>query len=320
MSPHGWSVEAGLFTEFHGAARPRDHGAGRQDHRKGNCSTSSGRSPTGSQRRPKCTIDGDATPEQLRGMDIAATARCSSPGGTRAGAETGEGGRRNPSAGEGSWKRSRTSAPTSRRSARRDFHRGAAVLLFCHLAVITELNGGLVQPRAPDQHLRRLPRGLEEGTLTARSRPGSCSRRSSSKFNNHPPAEGGQPTAADRAGTYTTSPHRPRCMLSTAAATGTTTDPPCVGHHHECTCCSPAPNLHSLARRRTVLSNAAVVANSYGSPSDFNADAVVESSSPRARAGGRPRRGVQRLRGDGRLRPRDDRITSRGYFNLVKLL
>jgi len=88
--------------------------------------------------------------------------------------------------------------------APRDFHEALQSYWFCHLAVITELNGwDSVQPRPPGPAPAALLRaGARRRQPRPRERQGAPSSASSSSFNNHPAPPKVGVTAAE-SGTYT---------------------------------------------------------------------------------------------------------------------
>ncbi len=107
-----------------------------------------------------------------------------------------------PSAGA-SCRRSPRSAAACRPSAPRDFHEALQAYWFCHLAVITELNGwDAFSPGHLDQHLLPFYRkGMAEGSLTA-EKARELLEAFFVKFNNHPAPPKVGVTAAE-SGTYT---------------------------------------------------------------------------------------------------------------------
>ena len=121
---------------------------------------------------------------------------------------------------------------------------------FCHLAVITELNGwDAFNPGHLDQHLRPFyERGLADGTLT-REDARELLECFFVKFNNHPAPPKVGVTAAE-SGTYTDFANinlggllaRRRRRLERACRTC------CSRSSTRCTCCSPARNLQ-LSRK-----------------------------------------------------------------------
>ena len=206
--------------------------------------------------------------------------------------------------------------------APRDFHEALQMYWFCHLAVITELNGwDAFSPGHLDQHL--LPfyeRGLADGTLTRESAREllECF---FIKFNNHtaPPKVG---VTAAESGTYTDFAN---INLAGLFADGRDGSNP-VTHIlldiiDDMHLLQPSSNMQ--VSRKTpdhVLNHALrVIRNGYGFPSLFNADAVVEEQlrqgkSPEdAREGGCS--GCVEVGAFGK-----EAYILTGYFNLVKML
>jgi trans-4-hydroxy-L-proline dehydratase len=179
--------------------------------------------------------------------------------------------------------------------APRDFHEALQAYWFCHLAVVTELNGwDSLSPGHLDQHL--LPfyeRGLAEGTLSRESAREllECF---FIKFNNHPAPPKVGVTAAE-SGTYTDFAN---INLGGLLRDGTDAVNP-VSHLlldivDDMHLLQPSSNIQ-LSRKNpdTFLKHALrVVRKGYGFPSVFNADAVVQEqlrqgkSLEDARAGG----------------------------------
>jgi trans-4-hydroxy-L-proline dehydratase len=177
----------------------------------------------------------------------------------------------------------------------RDFQEALQYYWFCHLAVITELNGwDSFNPGHLDQHL--LPfyeRGLAEGTLTRESAREllECF---FIKFNNHPAPPKVGVTAAE-SGTYTDFANINIGGLLRDGADGSNE----VSHLlleivEEMHLLQPSTNIQ-LSRKSpdAFLKHALrVVSKGYGFPSIFNADAVVQEqlrqgkSLEDARAGG----------------------------------
>ena len=136
--------------------------------------------------------------------------------------------------------------------APRDFHEALQAYWFCHLAVITELNGwDAFSPGHLDQHLWPFYRaGLANGTLTRESARDllECF---FIKFNNHtaPPKVG---VTAAESGTYTDFANLNLSGCSVMAATGRTRSrTSCSTSSTRCTCCSPAATCRCRARRPT---------------------------------------------------------------------
>lgn len=206
--------------------------------------------------------------------------------------------------------------------APRDFHEALQYYWFCHLAVITELNGwDSFSPGHLDQHL--LPfyrRGLESGLLSRESAREliECF---FVKFNNHPaPPKVG--VTAEESGTYTDFANINLAGLRADGADGSNE----LTHLlldviDEMHLLQPSSNLQ-LSRKTpdAVLKHALqVIRNGYGFPSIFNADAVVEEQLRQgktladARAGGCS--GCVEVGAFGK-----EAYILTGYFNLVKVL
>jgi formate C-acetyltransferase len=163
--------------------------------------------------------------------------------------------------------------------APRDFHEALQAYWFCHLAVITELNGwDAFNPGHLDQHLGPFyERGLADGTLT----PASARELLECffiKFNNHPAPPKVGVTAAE-SGTYTDFANINMAGVLADGSDGSNA----VTHLlldlvDEMHLLQPSTNMQ--VSRRTpdeVLKHALrVVRKGYGFPSLFNADAVVE--------------------------------------------
>jgi formate C-acetyltransferase len=206
--------------------------------------------------------------------------------------------------------------------APRDFHEAVQYYWFCHLAVITELNGwDAFSPGHLDQHL--LPfyrRGLAEGTLT-REQARELLEAFFVKFNNHtaPPKVG---VTAEESGTYTDFANINLAGLLSDGSDGSNE----LSHMlleivDEMHLLQPSSNLQ-LSRKTpdAVLKHALrVIRNGYGFPSIFNADAVVAEqirqgkSLEDARAGGCS--GCVETGAFGK-----EAYILTGYFNLVKVL
>ena len=206
--------------------------------------------------------------------------------------------------------------------APRDFWEALQAYWFCHLGVITELNGwDAFNPGHLDQHL--LPfyeRGLADGTLTRESAREliECF---FVKFNNHPAPPKVGVTAAE-SGTYTDFANINLAGLRPDGSDGSNV----VTHLlldviDEMHLLQPSSNLQ-LSRRTpaSVLAHAlAVVRKGYGFPSIFNADAVVEEQLRQgkriedARAGGCS--GCVEVGAFGK-----EAYILTGYFNLPKVL
>ena len=206
--------------------------------------------------------------------------------------------------------------------APRDFHEALQYYWFCHLAVVTELNGwDSFSPGHLDQHL--LPfyqRGLADGTLT-RETARELLEAFFVKFNNHPaPPKVG--VTAEESGTYTDFANINLAGLLADGADGSNE----LTHLlldiiDEMHLLQPSSNLQ-LSRKTpdAVLKHALrVIRNGYGFPSIFNADAVVEEQLRQgktltdARAGGCS--GCVETGAFGK-----EAYILTGYFNLVKIL
>ncbi len=206
--------------------------------------------------------------------------------------------------------------------APRDFQEALQYYWFCHLAVITELNGwDSFNPGHLDQHL--LPfyeRGLADGTLTMESAREllECF---FIKFNNHPAPPKVGVTAAE-SGTYTDFANINIGGLRRDGSDGSNE----VSHLlldivDEMHLLQPSTNIQ-LSRKSPdhFLKHALrVVSRGYGFPSIFNADTVVEEqlrqgkSLEDARAGGCS--GCVEVGAFGK-----EAYILTGYFNLVKVL
>ena len=206
--------------------------------------------------------------------------------------------------------------------APRDFHEALQSYWFCHLAVITELNGwDSFNPGHLDQHLRPFyERGLAEGTLT-RDRAKELLECFFVKFNNHPAPPKVGVTAAE-SGTYTDFAN-----INLGGLRSDGTDGSCdvtdlllevVDEMH---LLQPSSNVQvSRKTKDAVLKHALrVVRKGYGFPSLFNADAVVEEQLRQgktledARAGGCS--GCVEVGAFGK-----EAYILTGYFNLPKVL
>jgi formate C-acetyltransferase len=206
--------------------------------------------------------------------------------------------------------------------APRDFHEALQYYWFCHLAVITELNGwDAFNPGHLDQHL--LPfyeRGLAEGTLTKASAREllECF---FIKFNNHPAPPKVGVTAAE-SGTYTDFANINLGGLLRDGSDGANE----VSHLlldivDEMHLLQPSTNIQ-LSRKSPdafLKHTLRVVSRGYGFPSIFNADTVVEEQLRQgktiedARAGGCS--GCVEVGAFGK-----EAYILTGYFNLVKVL
>jgi trans-4-hydroxy-L-proline dehydratase len=206
--------------------------------------------------------------------------------------------------------------------APRDFHEALQAYWFCHLAVITELNGwDSFSPGHLDQHLGPFyARGLADGTLTPESAREllECF---FVKFNNQPAPPKVGVTAAE-SGTYTDFANINLAGLLADGRDGANE----VTHLlldvvDDMHLLQPSSNLQ-LSRRtgEDVLAHALrVVGKGYGFPSLFNADAVVEEQLRQgktladARAGGCS--GCVETGAFGK-----EAYILTGYFNLPKVL
>ncbi len=206
--------------------------------------------------------------------------------------------------------------------APRDFHEALQAYWFCHLAVITELNGwDAFSPGHLDQHL--LPfyrRGLEEGTLTEAGAR-ELLETFFVKFNNHPAPPKVGVTAAE-SGTYTDFANLNLGGLLADGSDGSNE----VSHLlleviDEMHLLQPSSNVQ-ISRKTSdaFLAHALrVIRKGYGFPSVFNADAVVEEQLRQgktledARAGGCS--GCVEVGAFGK-----EAYILTGYFNLSKVL
>ncbi|TSK09075.1 MAG: glycyl radical protein [Geobacter sp.] len=193
---------------------------------------------------------------------------------------------------------------------------------FCHLAVITELNGwDAFSPGHLDQHLNPFYRqGLESGTLSEASAR-ELMECFFVKFNNHPSPPKVGVTAAE-SGTYTDFANINLGGLLPDGSDGSNE----VSHLildviDEMHLLQPSSNVQ-LSRKSPdafLKHTLKVVRNGYGFPSIFNADAVVEEQLRQgktlvdARAGGCS--GCVEVGAFGK-----EAYILTGYFNLVKML
>ncbi len=207
-------------------------------------------------------------------------------------------------------------------NAPRDFHEALQYYWFCHLAVITELNGwDAFSPGHLDQHL--LPfyeKGLEDGTLTEEGAR-ELIEAFFVKFNNHtsPPKVG---VTAAESGTYTDFANiNLGGMLSDGSDGSNAVSHLLLDIVDEMHLLQPSSNIQ-LSRKspEAFLRHALrVISKGYGFPSVFNADAVVEEqirqgkSLEDARAGGCS--GCVEVGAFGK-----EAYILTGYFNLVKIL
>ena len=206
--------------------------------------------------------------------------------------------------------------------APRDFHEALQSYWFCHLAVITELNGwDSFNPGHLDQHLRPFyERGLADGSLT-REGARELLECFFVKFNNHPAPPKVGVTAAE-SGTYTDFANINLGGLLADGSDGSNE----LSHLlldviDEMHLLQPSSNLQ-LSRKTpdAVLKHTLrVVRKGYGFPSLFNADAVVEEQLRQgktladARAGGCS--GCVEVGAFGK-----EAYVLTGYFNLPKVL
>jgi formate C-acetyltransferase len=206
--------------------------------------------------------------------------------------------------------------------APRDFHEALQMYWFCHLGVITELNGwDAFSPGHLDQHLLPFYRkGFADGTLTE----GSARELIECffvKFNNHPAPPKVGVTAAE-SGTYTDFANLNLAGLLADGSDGSNA----VTHLlldviDEMHLLQPSSNVQvSRKTPETVLKHVLrVVRKGYGFPSIFNADTVVEEQLRQgktledARGGGCS--GCVEVGAFGK-----EAYILTGYFNLVKIL
>ncbi len=163
--------------------------------------------------------------------------------------------------------------------APRDFHEALQYYWFCHLAVITELNGwDSFNPGHLDQHLQPfLERGLADGTLT-RASARELLECLFVKFNNHPAPPKVGVTAAE-SGTYTDFANINIGGLLPDGSDGANE----VSHIlldivDEMHLLQPSTNIQLSRKSPDALLEHAlrVLRKGYGFPSLFNADAVVQ--------------------------------------------
>lgn len=206
--------------------------------------------------------------------------------------------------------------------APRDFHEALQSYWFCHLAVITELNGwDAFNPGHLDQHL--LPfyeRGLADGTL-AREQARELLECFFIKFNNHPAPPKVGVTAAE-SGTYTDFANINLGGLRADGSDGSNE----LSHLlldivEEMHLLQPSTNIQ-LSRKSPdafLKHTLRVLRKGYGFPSIFNADAVVQEQLRQgktledARAGGCS--GCVEVGAFGK-----EAYILTGYFNLPKCL
>ncbi len=206
--------------------------------------------------------------------------------------------------------------------APRDFWEALQMYWFCHLGVITELNGwDAFNPGHLDHHLRPFhERGLEDGTLTRESAKEllECWW---IKFNNHPAPPKVGVTAAE-SGTYTDFAN-----INIGGLTRTGEDGVSGVSHllleiiDDMHTLQPSTNVQISRKTPNSFLKAAcrVIRKGYGFPSVFNADVVVEEllrqgkSVEDAREGGTS--GCVETGAFGK-----EAYILTGYFNLVKIL
>ena len=206
--------------------------------------------------------------------------------------------------------------------APRDFHEALQYYWFCHLAVITELNGwDSFNPGHLDQHL--LPfykKGLTDGTLTRESAR-ELLEAFFVKFNNHPAPPKVGVTAAE-SGTYTDFANINIGGLLADGSDGSND----VSHIlldivDDMHLLQPSTNIQLSCKSPDVFLKHAlcVIRKGYGFPSVFNADSVVQEQLRQgktledARAGGCS--GCVEVGAFGK-----EAYILTGYFNLVKIL
>ena len=206
--------------------------------------------------------------------------------------------------------------------APRDFHEALQYYWFCHLAVITELNGwDSFSPGHLDQHL--LPfyrRGLADGTLTP-EKARELLEAFFVKFNNHPAPPKVGVTSAE-SGTYTDFANINLGGFLADGRDGSNE----LSHLvleivDEMHLLQPSTNLQLSRKTPDALLKHAlrVIRKGYGFPSVFNADTVVEQQLRQgktledARAGGCS--GCVETGAFGK-----EAYILTGYFNLVKVL
>jgi formate C-acetyltransferase len=207
-------------------------------------------------------------------------------------------------------------------NAPRDFHEALQYYWFCHLAVITELNGwDSFSPGRLDQHLLPFYRkGLTEGTLTPENAR-ELLEAFFVKFNNHPAPPKVGVTAAE-SGTYTDFANINIGGLLADGSDGSNE----LSHLlldivEEMHLLQPSSNIQLSRKTPDALLKHAlrVIRKGYGFPSVFNADAVVQEQLRQgktledARAGGCS--GCVETGAFGK-----EAYILTGYFNMVKVL
>jgi trans-4-hydroxy-L-proline dehydratase len=206
--------------------------------------------------------------------------------------------------------------------APRDFHEALQSYWFCHLAVITELNGwDSYCPGHLDQHLWPFyQKGLQDGSLT-RAQARELLEAFFIKFNNHPAPPKVGVTAAE-SGTYTDFANINLGGLLADGSDGSNE----LSHLlleiiDDMHLLQPSSNLQLSRKTPDALLHHAlrVVRKGYGFPSIFNADAVVQEQLRQgkrledARAGGCS--GCVETGAFGK-----EAFILTGYFNLPKIL
>ncbi len=206
--------------------------------------------------------------------------------------------------------------------APRDFREALQMYWFCHLGVITELNGwDSFNPGHLDQHLYPFYRkGLDDGTLD-RDKAKELLECWWIKFNNHPAPPKVGVTAAE-SGTYTDFANINLGGLTRDGASGVNEVSylilEIIGDMH---ILQPSTNVQISAQTpdRFLKTACKVIRKGYGFPSVFNADAVVQEllrqgkSVEDAREGGTS--GCVETGAFGK-----EAYILTGYFNLVKIL
>ncbi len=164
-------------------------------------------------------------------------------------------------------------------NAPRDFHEALQYYWFCHLAVITELNGwDAFSPGHLDQHLLGFyNKGIADGSLTPEAAR-ELVEAFFVKFNNHPAPPKVGVTAAE-SGTYTDFANINIGGLLADGSDGSNE----ISHMlldvvEDMHLLQPSNNVQLSAKSPDALLTAAlkVIRKGYGLPSVFNADAVVQ--------------------------------------------
>jgi formate C-acetyltransferase len=206
--------------------------------------------------------------------------------------------------------------------APRDFHEALQAYWFCHLGVVTELNGwDAFSPGHLDQHLAPFyERGLAEGSLTVEEAR-ELLEALFIKFNNHPAPPKVGVTAAE-SGTYTDFANiNLGGMLEDGSDGSNDVTWLLLDVIEELHLLQPSTNLQlaSVTPDRVLARTLEVVRRGYGFPSLFNADMVVEEqlrvgkTVKDARAGGCS--GCVETSAFGK-----ESCVLTGYFNLPKVL